>query len=313
MATVGRPINFADIFLKCLQDEGKGNDMRIASLWVGASPVLGVQRAGGPWLDVSAVDSSLGREVGALVASGPEWRARIEAAAGRAAPIVGEPRFRPLVPNPPKFLCLGLNDVDHAAEAKLPVPEWPAVFARVASSLIGHQEPMLRPPESEQLDYEVELAVVIGQGGRRIPEERALAHVAGYTVCNDGSIRDYQVRTHQWTLGKNFHGTGALGPALVLPEDLPPGAAGLRLTTRVGDELLQDGDTGKMVFSVARTISLLSEVLLLEPGDVIAMGTPAGIGFARRPPRYLRPGEVCRVAIEGIGELVNPIVDEVIA
>ena len=153
-------------------------------------------------------------------------------------------------------------------------------------------------------------AAVIGVGGRRISEADALAHVAGYSVFNDGSIRDYQMRTTQWTLGKNFIGTGVLGPALVTPDELPEGASGLRLTTRVGEELLQEGNTGSMVFGVAKAIALLSEVFAFEPGDVIAFGTPSGIGGARKPPRWLLPGERIRVAVEQIGELSNPIVDE---
>lgn len=282
--------------------------MRLASLTVAGRPVLAAQRAG-RYVDLGAQDPSLGDEVGALLASGPDWRERAERALTTASEVA-EHRFRPVIPRPPKLLCLGLNDVDHAAEAGLPVPEVPTVFARVASSLIGHLEPMIRPVESDKLDYEVELAVVIGAGGRRIPEDSALEHVAGYTVFNDGTLRDVQLRTPQWTLGKNFHGTGALGPDLVTSDELPPGAVGLALRTEVGDERLQDGDTSRFVFNVARTIALLSEVMALEPGDVIAMGTPSGIGFARKPPRYLVPGEICRTSIERIGLLVNPIVDD---
>ena len=283
--------------------------MRIASLLVDGAPVLAAN-VDGTYRALSTADPSLGTDVGALLATGPDWRRRAEAALPDAPAITGSVRFRPLVPKPGKLLCLGLNDVDHAAEAKLPVPEHPVVFARVASSLIGHGEPMLRPQESHQLDYEVELAVVIGTGGRRIAQDDALDHVAGYTVFNDGSIRDLQTRTAQWTLGKNVHGTGALGPELVPPDELPAGAAGLRMTTRVGDELLQDGNTAAMIFDVPRTIALLSEAVLFEPGDVIAMGTPSGVGVARSPQRFLRPGETCRVAVEGVGELSNPVVDD---
>jgi len=284
--------------------------MRLASLTIHDRPILAALREGA-YVDLTAADPSLGTDVGALLASGPDWKLRV-ARALPSAPVVDAEglRHRPLVPRPPKVLCLGLNDVDHAAEAGLPVPDVPVVFARVASSLIGHGEPMLRPVESDMLDYEVELAVVIGRGGRRIPVDTALEHVAGYTVFNDGSIRDYQVRTPQWMLGKNFHGTGALGPHLVTPDELPVGASGLSMTTRIGDELLQDGNTGTFVFDVATTIALLSEAMVLEPGDVIAMGTPSGIGFARKPQRFMVPGEVCRVTIEGIGELVSPIVDD---
>lgn len=283
--------------------------MRLASLSVDGRPVVALRR-GSELLNLSAADPSLGTDLGALLASRPDWRDAVAAAARSAAVIEGEVVHRPLVPRPGKLLCLGLNDAAHAKEAGLPLPEHPVVFSRVASSLIGHGAPMLRPPESEMLDYEVELAVVIGRGGRRISEAEALDHVAGYTVFNDGSVRDWQVRTPQWSLGKNFHGTGALGPELVTPDELPPGGHGLRMTTVVDGETLQDGTTAEMIFGVARTIAELSIAVALEPGDVIAMGTPSGIGHARRPPRYLRPGETCTVSIEGVGSLTNPVRDD---
>lgn len=281
--------------------------MRLASLSIQDRSFLAAHTDAG-LVDLTEADASLGADVGAMLASGADWQARASSALERA-PVVERERvsFRPVVPRPPKLICLGLNDVDHAHEAGLPIPETPVIFTRVASSLIGHGQPMLRPRESSLLDFEAELAVVIGTGGRRISEGDALRHVAGYTVFNDGSIRDVQLRTSQWTLGKNFHGTGALGPYLVTADSLPPGADGLRITTRVGDELLQDGNTAKMIFSVARTIALLSEAMVFEPGDVIAMGTPSGIGHARTPPRYLQPGETCRVEIEQIGTIENPI------
>ncbi len=284
--------------------------MRLASLLVDGEPVLAL-RQGHAYVDLTAVDPSLGTDVGALVGQ-DDWPARVQVAAGTALPLRpgAEVRFQPVVPRPGKVLCIGLNDVDHAAEAGLPVPSFPVVFGRMASSLIGHGEPLIRPVESTQLDYEVELAVVIGTGGRRIPEAQALDHVAGYTVFNDGSVRDWQVRTHQWFLGKNFHGTGALGPEMVTPDELPPGASGLRLTTVVGGETLQDGNTSAFVFDVAQAIALLSQAMELEPGDVIAMGTPAGIGFARKPQRFLLPGETVTVSVEGVGSLSNPVVDD---
>lgn len=283
--------------------------MRIASLIVDGKPLLGL-RKNDHYVDVSGVDATLGTDVGALLASGADWSERVAAAAEHAAPVTGDVVHRPLVPQPGKILCLGLNDALHAAEAKLPVPEHPVVFTRVASSLIGHGAPMLRPVESEMLDYEVELAVVIGRGGRRISADDALAHIAGYAVFNDGSVRDWQIRSAQWTLGKNFHGTGALGPDLVTPDELPDGGDGLRMTTEVSGELLQDGNTSSMIFKVAETIADLSKAVRLDPGDVIAMGTPSGVGHARRPQRWLRPGETCTVSIEGVGALSNPIHDD---
>lgn len=280
--------------------------MRLASLIVDGTPVLAAFD-GQSYRNLTAVDASLGTDVGACLQSGSDWSERARAAAELAPSIDGAVAYRPVVPAPGKVLCLGLNDKDHAAEAGLAIPEHPVVFARVASSLIGHGQPMLRPVESHMLDYEVELAVVIGKRARRLSPQHALDVVAGYTVFNDGSVRDWQIRTAQWTLGKNFHGTGALGPHLVTTDELPPGAAGLRMTTRVGDELLQDGDTGAMIFDVVATLVELSKAVELQPGDVIAMGTPSGIGHARKPPRYLVPGETVAVSVEGVGTLHNPV------
>lgn len=219
-------------------------------------------------------------------------------------------RLQPPVPCPGKIICIGLNYARHAAEGGNPIPDYPALFLRAASSLIGPDEPMLRPRVSERLDWEAELAVVIGRRARHVREEEALAHVAGYACFNDGSVRDYQRRSSQWGAGKNFDATGAFGPWIVTADALPPGAAGLSIRALLNGEVMQDGDTSDMIFPVARLVSLLSEVMTLEPGDVIATGTPAGVGYARTPPRFLAPGDVIEVEIEGIGRLRNPIAAE---
>jgi 2-keto-4-pentenoate hydratase/2-oxohepta-3-ene-1,7-dioic acid hydratase in catechol pathway len=220
--------------------------------------------------------------------------------------------FLPLLSKSNKIICVGLNYRDHSAESGFTPPEHPTIFARFTSSLIGHQAPIVRPPESHSLDFEGELAVVIGKSGRRIPAAQALSHVAGYAVFNDGSIRDYQLRTPQWTVGKNFDGTGAFGPELVTPEELPPGCRGLRLETRVNGTVVQSASTDELIFDVATLITELSEAFTLEAGDVIVTGTPAGVGFARKPPLFLKPGDVCEVSISQLGTLRNPIVDEVV-
>jgi 2-keto-4-pentenoate hydratase/2-oxohepta-3-ene-1,7-dioic acid hydratase in catechol pathway len=217
---------------------------------------------------------------------------------------------RPPLARPPKIICLGLNYMDHAKEAGLEVPDYPTVFVRFPTSLIGHNEAMIRPRVSDKLDYEGELVAVIGKGGRHIPESEALDHVAGYSVFNDGSVRDYQLMTSQWTVGKTFDGTGAFGPYLVTPEDVPAGASGLKIETRLNGEVMQSSNTDQLIFNVAKSISLLSEAMTLEPGDTFVMGTPAGIGFARKPPVLMKPGDVCEVEIEGLGVLRSPIEDE---
>jgi len=211
---------------------------------------------------------------------------------------------------PPKIICIGLNYSAHAAESGIPAPTYPSVFVRFNSTLIGHRAPLLRPRESVQLDYEVELVAVIGRVGRRISKEAALSHVIGYSIFNDASVRDYQRKTPQWTVGKNFDGTGAFGPYLVTHDELPSGGHGLQLRTRLNGTVLQDASTSDLIFNVATLISLLSEACTLLPGDILVTGTPSGVGFARKPPLFMKAGDVCEVEIEGLGTLVNPVMDD---
>jgi acylpyruvate hydrolase len=216
-------------------------------------------------------------------------------------------RILPPVPKPPKIICVGLNYDDHLEESGLKKPVYPEIFARFATSLIAHREPIRQPPESSTLDYEAELAVVIGRGGRRISRDRALDHVAGYSLFNDATIRDFQLRTPQWTMGKNFDGTGAFGPWLVTPDALPPGARGLRIQGRLNGRVMQDTSTDRLIFNVPTLIELISVAISLEPGDVIITGTPGGVGAARKPPVFMQPGDVFEVEIDGIGVLSNPV------
>ena len=219
-------------------------------------------------------------------------------------------RILPPIPSPPKILCVGLNYRDHVQESGLGGPTYPEIFARFSTSLIPHLAPIRRPRESSTLDYEAELAVVIGRGGRRIVHERALEHVAGYSLFNDATIREFQLRTPQWTMGKTFDGTGAFGPWLVTPDALPPGAEGLRIQGRLNGHVMQDARTDQLIFSVATLIETISTVMHLQPGDVIITGTPGGVGAARQPPVYMQPGDIFDVEIEGIGVLSNPIQDD---
>jgi acylpyruvate hydrolase len=213
----------------------------------------------------------------------------------------------PPMPKPPKILCVGLNYDDHLEESGLKRPVYPEIFGRFASSLIAHRAPIRRPAESSTLDYEAELAVVIGRGGRRIQRDRALDHVAGYSLFNDATIREFQLRTPQWTMGKNFDATGAFGPWLVTPDALPPGAKGLRIQGRLNGTVMQDARTDQLIFSVSALIEMISVAMSLEPGDVIITGTPGGVGAARKPPVFMQPGDVFEVEIEGMGVLSNPI------
>jgi 2-keto-4-pentenoate hydratase/2-oxohepta-3-ene-1,7-dioic acid hydratase in catechol pathway len=214
------------------------------------------------------------------------------------------------VAHPPKIFCLGLNYVDHAKEGGYDVPDYPALFMRTIGSIVPHGTPMVRPLCSERFDYEAEFMAVIGKGGRHIAEADALDHVFGYTLFNDGSIRDYQRKTTQWTPGKNFDRSGSVGPDVLTPDELPAGCAGLRIQSRLNGGVLQDANTDDMIFSVATTIAAISEFAELEPGDLIAMGTPPGVGHARTPPVWMKAGDTIEIEVEGFGVLSNPIVDE---
>lgn len=219
-------------------------------------------------------------------------------------------KFLPPVHNPNKVLCLGLNYRDHAIETKQPIPTYPVVFTRAQTTLVGHGQPMVRPNASEQLDFEAELAVIIGKPGRNIAQGDALKHVAGYSCFNDGSVRDYQFKSSQFTMGKNFDATGGFGPEMVTPDELPEGANGLRITCTLNGEVVQNSKTDQHIFDVPTAIRLLSEVMTLTPGDVIIMGTPSGVGAARNPKLWMKPGDACTVEIEGVGKLTNPVVAE---
>jgi 2-keto-4-pentenoate hydratase/2-oxohepta-3-ene-1,7-dioic acid hydratase in catechol pathway len=218
--------------------------------------------------------------------------------------------FVPPVPQPGKIICVGLNYADHAAESPYDKPTYPVYFLRVASSLIGHNQPIIRPRVSEQLDFEGEVVAVIGKSGRAISMERALDHVVAYSLFNDGSLRDYQFKGPQWTLGKNFDGTGAFGPFLVSADELPKGGTGLNIRTTLNGQVVQDANTRDLLFPVAELIAKVSEAMTLEAGDIIITGTPSGVGFARKPPLFMKHGDVCAVEVEGIGVLRNPIRDE---
>lgn len=213
----------------------------------------------------------------------------------------------PPVPNPGKFVCIGLNYRAHAIEGGNPIPDYPAVFIRCTSSLAAPDAALIYPECSDKLDYEAELAVIIGKTATNISAADALDYVAGYSCFNDVSVRDYQRRSTQWTMGKNFDGTGGFGPELVTADELPNGASGLRLVARLNGQIMQDSDTGDMIFDVASLIATLSEVMTLDPGDVIATGTPSGVGYARTPPVFMKPGDVVEIEIEKIGVLKNTI------
>lgn len=234
---------------------------------------------------------------------------RLAAASGvRGVPLSETTLLAPIT-NPDKILCVGLNYHLHAQEANMPVPSKPSVFVRFPSSFAASGQPVLRPVESEQFDYEAELAVVIGRRGRRIDERNAMQYVAGYACMAENSVRDWQRHTAQATPGKNFMQTGGFGPWLVTPDEAPAPEA-MVVEGRINGETVQRDSCANMIFSVATIIAYLSTFTELLPGDVIATGTPAGVGMSRKPPRWLRDGDVFEVEISGLGVLRNPVRDE---
>ena len=218
--------------------------------------------------------------------------------------------FAPVIHNPGKVICLGLNYFDHAKEGGREKPTYPWFFLRAASSLVGHKAKAILPKVSTQFDYEAELAVVIGKKCKHVRKENALDYVFGYSCFNDISVRDYQKKTPQWTIGKNFDATGSFGPYLVTADELPEGGRGLSIRCRLNDEIVQDANTSDMIFHVEETIELISECMTLEPGDVIVMGTPAGVGFARTPPLWLKDGDSVDIEIDNVGVLSNLVAAE---
>ncbi len=280
--------------------------MRIINFETGGSPGIAADEGSG-WHGLTQRDGGFPGTLPELIAQGADLLG-IGRSLGQSPAIdLNAVRLLPPVPVPPKILAVGLNYNDHLEESGLKKPDYPEIFARFATSLIAHQEPIRRPRESTALDYEAELAVVIGKPGRRIPKEQALDHVAGYSLFNDASLRDFQLRTPQWTMGKNFDGTGSFGPWLVTPDAVPPGARGLRIQGRLNGRVMQDARTDQLIFSVPALIEMISVAMSLERGDVIITGTPGGVGAARKPPVFMQPGDIFEVEIEGIGVRTNPV------
>jgi 2-keto-4-pentenoate hydratase/2-oxohepta-3-ene-1,7-dioic acid hydratase in catechol pathway len=212
----------------------------------------------------------------------------------------------PVIPNPDKIICVGLNYEEHRVETGRDKTENPALFLRLPESQVGHRQPILRPRESTHLDFEAEIALVIGKGGRRIAQSDAMGHVCGYSCYNDGSVRDWQRHTVQWTAGKNFPRTGGFGPWMVTADDIPAGTK-LTLSCRLNGQEMQRADTDMMIFKFPRLIEYISTFATLAPGDVIVTGTPGGVGARRNPPVWMKPGDTVEIEIDKVGVLVNTI------
>ncbi|TPK89552.1 fumarylacetoacetate hydrolase family protein [Mesorhizobium sp. B2-4-12] len=288
--------------------------MRFAAYKSPRGPGLAIALPAGEFRGIDASDAMFPGWLDGLIADGVQ---ALHAAGGRLAcgrridPESVE--WLPPISRPGKIICVGLNYVDHSIESGFVPPTYPTLFARFSTSLIGHGAAIRRPEASIQLDYEGEMVAVIGKAGRHIAPSQALSHVAGYSIFNDASIRDFQTKAPQWTVGKNFDGTGCFGPIFVTSDELPPGGKGLRIQTRLNGEVVQNASTDDMIFDVVSLISIISEAITLEPGDILVTGTPSGVGVARKPQLFMKHGDVCEVELEGVGILSNFVADDVAA
>jgi 2-keto-4-pentenoate hydratase/2-oxohepta-3-ene-1,7-dioic acid hydratase in catechol pathway len=291
-------------------NQGRDN-MRLCTIQRDGKEVVGV-KIDGTLIDLSKQMPRGPKSVVEILEGGRKLQDAVAKACAKLKPaaVVSEKSAKYLspIPNPGKILCIGLNYRKHAEETKNPIPAYPVVFCRYNNTLTPHNGKMPRPSHSEQLDWEAELAVIIGRKCRNVAKEKALSVVAGYACFNDGSVRDWQRKSGgQFTLGKNFDGTGGFGPDIVTSDELPKGGAPLRIMTRVNGETMQDSDTGDLIFDVPTLVSELSKVMTLDPGDVIITGTPSGVAAARSPQPWLKPGDVCEIEIEKIGVLRNVV------
>lgn len=283
--------------------------MRFVTFQSGSGAVPGVF-VGGKVIDLTGAGFP---DLPAVIAGGDAARAAVQAwaaapPAGAVLDVASLTLLAPLL-RPPKLICVGLNYRDHAAESRSQIPDVPTIFAKFTTAIIGPGANIVLPRSSAKPDYEAELAFVIGKGGRHIAAEDWREHVFGYTIVNDVSARDYQKATTQWTIGKSFDTFAPMGPWIVTADEIAdPHALDIELS--IGGQVLQSSNTRNLVFPIPELVRFLSSVFTLEPGDVVSTGTPAGVGFARTPPRWLRPGDEVLIRIQGIGELRNPVVAE---
>jgi 2-keto-4-pentenoate hydratase/2-oxohepta-3-ene-1,7-dioic acid hydratase in catechol pathway len=268
-------------------------------------------------IDLQRVDESAPKDLAAWLRRGKGELTALADLAKRAPASARRPleglRFDLPVSRPGKVVCLGLNYLEHVKEGtqRDNIPKFPTIFMRGLTSLVAHGSPIVRPRVSETLDYEAELILVIGNKARHLTMDNAYGCIAGYSCGNEGSVREFQRKTTQWAMGKNFDSTGGFGPWMVTADELPPGGKGLKIQSRLNGEVMQSDNTDNMMFPVAETLVYVTQGMTLEPGDVIFTGTPSGVGHARKPnPVWMKNGDVCEVEIDGIGTLRNPIADE---
>ena len=260
-------------------------------------------------IDLSLIDATAPVDLGTVIKNGrlDELSAIIAGSDGTTHHQLEDLDLRVPVGAPGKILCLGLNYMDHIAEGPFEKQSFPAIFMRSPTSLVAAGKPILAPKMSNTMDYEAELAVIIGQKCKHLTSRNALNVIAGYSCFNDGSVREYQRHTIQWTMGKNFDQTGPFGPLLVTPDELPAAADGLRIECRLNGRTVQSSNTDMMIFKVVETLVYITEAMTLEAGDIVVMGTPSGVGHGRTPPLWMQDGDVVEVEIEKIGLLSNPV------
>jgi acylpyruvate hydrolase len=294
----------------------QGVSMKIVGFEANGGLHLGVVE-GDEVIDLQAVDNSVSSDLGELLRRSDGGLSPLRDLVKRAGASARRPlkglKFGLPVARPGKVICLGLNYLEHVKEGSQRdnIPKFPTIFMRGNTSLVPHGEPIIRPKVSETLDYEAELIFVIGKRAKHLAIENAYACIAGYSCGNEGSVREYQRKTTQWDMGKNFDRTGGFGPWMVTADEVPPGAKGLKIQSRLNGQVMQSDNTDNMMFPVAETIAYLTQGVTLEPGDIIFTGTPSGVGHARKPnPVWMKPGDICEIDIEGVGVLVNPIAAE---
>lgn len=282
--------------------------MKLISFLNQGTPSYGIVN-GENVLDLTPILGAQAPDLKALLTQGLQGAA---AEAAKSHPFTLQYRqltLLPVIPNPGQIFCIGLNYGEHVRETGREITETPVIFLRLPESQVAHGQDIVRPPESHRLDYEAEIAIIIGKPGRRIKKEDAWDHIAGYACYNDGSVRDWQVATSQWTPGKNFYRTGGFGPWMVTSDEIPAGKV-MRLQTVLNGQVLQDTTTDKMIHDIPSQIAYISTFTPLSPGDVIVTGTPGGVGNKRTPQIFLKPGDVCEIVVDAIGTLRNGIRDE---
>ena len=283
--------------------------MKLISFEHGGEASFGAVVDGDRIVDLKPLLGGRANDLKSLIANDLQAEAAAAVAQATSFLALSDVDLLPVIPNPGQIFCIGLNYGEHVRETGKQITESPVIFMRVNDSQVAHGKDIVRPPESHRLDYEGEIAIIIGKGGRRISEADSWEHIAGYACYNDGSVRDWQVATSQWGPGKNFWRTGGFGPWMVTADEITPNQ-NMRLTTRLNGQVMQEATTDMMIHSIPRQIAYISTFLPLQPGDVIVTGTPGGVGNKREPQVFMKPGDVVEIEVDAVGVLRNGICDE---